>query len=225
MTHLLEGRAALIRVDNTMFYVTCLEDLYHATLGYEPETLAFIKSNQKRGGVFVDVGSNIGGYSVRLSKKSRVYAFEPHPKNYSLLTLNLKLNHRNEVYSYSCAVSNKTSDDVYLYTSKYTGCHSIVINAKEGQIKVKTVKIDDILIDEKNIDFIKIDAEGAEPYILQGAKNTLLRTKFVIFEGSLPSVKLFANRFLLNLGFEYIRKLDFANYVYASPNIIKTTIS
>ena len=221
MVHLLQRKAAIIQVDGTLFCVTCFEDLYHASLGYEPETLAFIENNQERDCVFVDVGSNIGGYSVRLSRKNRVYAFEPHPKNYSLLTKNLKLNNRNEYYTYNCAVSNKTGDNVCLFTSSFTGCHSIVINSKGGQIKVKTVKIDDALSNEKTVGVIKIDAEGAEPYVLQGAKKTLMRTNFVIFEGSIPNVKLFAHEFLVDLGFKCEGKLDFENYLYTSPRMQK----
>jgi len=79
MLPLLNKETAVIKTGDVLFYVKCLEDLYHALLCYEPETLAFIDNAVASGGTFVDVGSNIGGYSVRLARKSHVFAFEPHP--------------------------------------------------------------------------------------------------------------------------------------------------
>jgi FkbM family methyltransferase len=214
MLKLLNKRTVVVKMDNSLFYVKCFEDLYHALLCYEIETLAFIESAVTTGGTFVDVGSNIGGYTIRLARKSQVYAFEPHPLNYSLLCSNLKLNNLTGA-TYNCAVSD-TVGVVKLYTSKYHGYHSIVNNQEGKYIKVDAITLDKVLACVKTIDVLKIDVEGAEPYVFRGAINTFLKTKFVVFEGS-KNVSTFGQDFLTALGFKYVEKIDFYNVVYSSP--------
>jgi FkbM family methyltransferase len=214
VTRLLNKTTGTVKIDNSLFNIECLEDLYHVSLCYEQETLSFIEAAVKPGGVFVDVGANIGGYTVRLAKKSRVYAFEPHPLNYSLLRSNLKLNNLNEASAYNCAVSD-TVGDAELYTSKFHGCHSIV-NRQEEHVTVAVTTLDKILSDVKKVDVLKIDVEGAEPHVFRGAIKTCLKTRFVVFEGSTSSIKVFAEGFLTALGFRYVGKFDFNNIAYSS---------
>lgn len=78
--------------DGSLFIIQDLEDFYHASMCYEPKTLKFLLKYFRNRGVFVDVGANIGGYTIRVVKQARVYAIEPHPRNFHLLKLNLKLN-------------------------------------------------------------------------------------------------------------------------------------
>lgn len=216
VTSLLNKTRGTVRIDNSLFHVECLEDLYHASLCYEQETLSFIEDSVEAGGVFVDVGANIGGYAVRLARKSRVYAFEPHPRNYALLRSNLKLNDLDEVSAYNCAVSDAVGS-ANLYTSRFHGCHSIV-NPQKEHVTVAVTTLDKILSDVKKIDVLKIDVEGAEPHVFRGAVKTCLKTRFIVFEGSTPSINVFAEGFLTALDFRYVEKLDFNNIAYASQH-------
>jgi tRNA1(Val) A37 N6-methylase TrmN6 len=57
---------------------------------------AAILKRLAHGGVFIDVGANIGGYTIRVAKTARAYALEPHPRNFHLLKLNVKLNQKQD---------------------------------------------------------------------------------------------------------------------------------
>ena len=74
------------------FFTNRLEDYVHSGLYNEPKTFHFIKEKIKKARVFVDVGANIGGYSIRATKYCKLYAIEPLPRNYEILKINEKLN-------------------------------------------------------------------------------------------------------------------------------------
>ncbi len=120
----------------------------------EPKTLAFILKSLAEGGVFVDVGANIGGYAIRAAKTSRVYAFEPHPRNFYLLKLNVKLNQRcNNVRAFHTAVSSYLGKAKF-YISDYHGRHSLLRSHIEMQqtplaIEVDVTTLDSILANEE----------------------------------------------------------------------------
>jgi len=52
------------------------------------------------------VGANIGGYTVRAARTARVYAFEPHPRNFYLLMLNVKINLQDNVQAFQAAAGS-----------------------------------------------------------------------------------------------------------------------
>ena len=218
---LLAGKPTIILLDNALFYIEDLEDLYHSTLCYEKDTLKLAKRLLSPGGVFVDVGANIGGYTIRLASKARrVYSFEPHPRNFRLLKYNLKLNNLySKVYAYRYAVSQKKGK-VLLTLSEFHGRHSIV-ELRSRYIEVPSITLDDILYSEDNIDVIKIDVEGAEPLVLLGAKNTLTKTKYVIIETTFPVLRDFSHKILKKLGFQYLGKTDKTNSIYYNTKLLQ----
>lgn len=176
--------------DRTRFVVTDLEDFYHASLCYEEKTLKFILNHLSNGGVFVDVGANIGGYTVRAAKVARVYAFEPDPRNFKLLELNVKINKiESNVKAFQKAVGGYLGK-AKLTLSNFHGRHSLLHTHVKSQqqkysiIDVDMVTLDYILAAEEYIDIIKIDVEGAEPLVLKGASNILKKTNIVIIEAT-----------------------------------------
>lgn len=114
----------IIEVDGSYFITLDLEDFYHATLCDECDTLRFIYKIFPKNGKFVDIGANIGGYTVRIGKIGEVYAFEPHPCNYKLLEINCKLNNVN-AHLYQQAVGDRNGK-TFLHISNFHGRHSIV---------------------------------------------------------------------------------------------------
>jgi FkbM family methyltransferase len=100
---------------------------------YEPKTLAFILKRLADGGVFIDVGANIGGYTIRAAKTARVYALEPHPCNFHLLKLNVKLNQKqNNVRAFQIAAGLYLGK-AKLAISNYHGRHSLLYSQVEMQ--------------------------------------------------------------------------------------------
>jgi len=182
MSYLIQEKSIVIEFyDNSRFYVSHLLDYLHAGLYNEPKTFNFFKEQIKNCRVFVDVGANIGGYAIRAAKYCKVYAIEPLPRNYKILKINEKLNNV-KINSFNIAAGNK-NDKIKLYYERGAyGTPSIKRKQKE-LIEVEMKRLDEI-INEENIDLIKIDVEGAEDLVLEGARNCLKRTKMVIIEGS-----------------------------------------
>lgn len=145
----------------------------------------------KEGDVALDIGANIGWYSLLLGKlipqKSAILAFEPDPLNFELLTHNIKLNSVTNVTPVNCALSDKKEiKKLFRYSNKNLGRHSL-LDINEGEfVEVEAVVLDDYLsenkIDFEKVKFIKIDIEGYEYFALCGAKRVLDNVQYLISE-------------------------------------------
>jgi FkbM family methyltransferase len=185
----------LIRDDGDYFNTICMV--------HEPKTFKFIMKQIKNCKVFVDVGANIGGYSIRAAKYCKVYAIEPLPRNYKILKINEKLNNV-KINSFNIAAGNKNGKVKLYYEPGAWGLPSLKHIQKEF-IEVEMKPLDEI-INEESIDLIKIDVEGAEDLVLEGARDCLKRTKMVIIEISESFPK--AYKILKEEGFKLIKILD-----------------
>jgi FkbM family methyltransferase len=142
---------------------------------YENEKQRLFASSLKAGSTVYDIGANAGFYSLLASvvvgSKGRVYAFEPLPRNIHFLNAHLRLNRITNVEIMEAAVSDKTGQ-AYFDDSPGSSMGHL---APEGNMKVETVKIDE-LVAENQIrppDYLKIDVEGGEVFVLSGARKTL----------------------------------------------------
>jgi FkbM family methyltransferase len=211
LNRLLNRTPTLIQFsDGILYAIMDLEDFYHASMCYEPQTLTFIQRHLASGGVFVDVGANIGGYTVRAAKRAYVYAFEPEPRNFNLLRLNIKLNKlQNNVKSFQVAAGPYLGKVTLALSSSHGGHSLLRSRIKTTTIDVDMTPLDLILANEDRIDLIKIDVEGAEPLVLKGAGEVLKRTKAVVIEAIYPTSFHQASYILSKYSFKPARKLDY----------------
>ena len=140
-------------------------------------------------GVFVDIGANVGRYTIlqgRKLKKGRVVAIEPAPIDFKILNKNIKLNHLKNVTSVKVACSDKKGKaDFWLGAEGNGTAHSLTeIKDRSKKISVKTDTLDNVMeeLNIEKVDLIKIDVEGAEPSIFRGASKTLENHPTIIFE-------------------------------------------
>jgi FkbM family methyltransferase len=149
----------------------------------------------KQGDIVVDIGAHMGRYTIISSKRvganGKVVAIEAHPSNFEMLNSNIKLNQLTNVTPLNYAVySKETKIKLYLpdEESGYTMHHSIMSNYVFTKYKDKTgdkfVEVStntlDYLLQLKGItdvNWIKIDVEGAEFEVLKGATNVLSKSK------------------------------------------------
>ena len=149
---------------------------------YEEAELIYLKSSLKKGNVFIDIGANIGVYSLFsssiLGQDGRVISFEPFSKNYNLFKKNISLNNYQNIQAEKIAISDMSNDIEIYYDEEETNlgmASSYATNSYTISETVKATTLDDY-INDKNIsslDFIKIDIEGGEFKAVQGMIKTL----------------------------------------------------
>jgi len=176
--HLL--RDAKVKIDNKTFILQNASDLF--ILSAEKELESFIP---EKGRVFIDVGAHIGKYSILKAERfEKILAIEPEPGNYFYLQQNIKLNNlESKIKAINLAFYNKSGKKITLTRGRYNlGGHTIITPQKhkilyKDQIWVETIKMDDLIkkenISPKEIDFIKVDVEGAEAMVFEGGRDTL----------------------------------------------------
>jgi FkbM family methyltransferase len=156
---------------------------------YEPFTIRVfrrlieeaLKKSENEACVFVDVGANIGLFTVTaalLNPRVQVFAFEPNVTSYQLLEENLQLNGLRNVSAQQAAVGQKRGRASLDISSPQAGCHSIYSSGTR-RIEVDVICLDD-LFSTKHVlpSIIKVDVEGYEPQVFHGMKNLPPRHEF-----------------------------------------------
>jgi FkbM family methyltransferase len=147
----------------------------------------------KEGDIVIDIGAHIGLYTIISSKRvganGKVVAIEADPENFEMLTSNIKLNQLTNVIPLNYAVySKETKLKLYLPSgeSGFTKYNTIMpnwINTQEKFVEVNANTLDYLLqlnkIRQEEVNWIKIDVEGAEFEVLKGATNVLSKSKDV----------------------------------------------
>ena len=136
-----------------------------------------------------DIGANIGWYSLALTKLNNtidIFAFEPVTKTYEILLKNIELNHIHNIYSFNHGFYSKNTELEFYYNMDGSGnASSKNLMDKKNTQKIKcAVKMLDSFVSTNNIekiDMIKCDVEGAELFVFQGAENSIVKFKPIIF--------------------------------------------
>lgn len=179
----IEGHVIYLDPSDTGVARYLLEDGVYETY----ETLLF-KNAVKEGMVVVDVGANIGWYTLvaaaRVGDRGRVYAFEPDPSNYALLMKNIQANGYGNVIAVQKAISRETGTARLFLCVDNKGDHRIY-DSHDGReaITVSVTSLDEFFRDnECPIDIIKMDMQGAEIAGLQGMSKVIKsNTDLMIF--------------------------------------------
>ncbi len=128
----------------------------------------------REGDVVIDGGWHIGIFSIAAAivfKCAKVYVFEPEEENYSFLLKNVR--NIENIVPIRCALGN-TDSISRLYIHEDAGAHSLVTKSDKFQ-DISICKPDSFVEKEglDRIDFIKLDVEGYEAQVLEGARNVL----------------------------------------------------
>lgn len=135
----------------------------------------------KEGDIVVDVGTYIGRFTINAAKKvgttGKVIGIEPNPENYAILRKNVSITNSNNVTTVNAAASDRPGT-MRMYKGPAGGWTTIKpITSKYFDVDCVTIDdtMDKLGIDQ--VDWIKIDVEGAGLLVLEGAKRTLERSK------------------------------------------------
>ncbi len=164
---------------------------------HEATTTGIFRKILKPGHVFLDLGANIGYFSLLASKLvgdgGKVFAFEPETKNFFYLKKNIEVNGYKNIFPFQKAVSNQNGITKLFFCEYDSGHHTI--NQCEGvdvyshgrptvnqATEIEMVKLDDFLADKTtHVDVIKMDIEGAEALAVDGLKGILTNNREIIF--------------------------------------------
>ncbi len=146
---------------------------------HDPTETDLIMNEVNEGDIVLDIGANIGYFTLIFAKlvgeKGKVYAFEPDPENFSLLKKNVEENGHKNVVLLQKAVSSENGT-IKLYLSEENKGNHRIFDSQRGRksIDVETVKLDDFFKNYSgDINFVKIDVEGAEIGAIQGMSGLL----------------------------------------------------
>jgi FkbM family methyltransferase len=191
----------------------------------------------KQGDIVVDVGAHIGRYTIIASKRvganGKVIAIEAHPGNYEMLNHNIKLNGLSNVIPLNYAVYSKESK-IKLFLPDEKSNHTIyntLISSKtkdeEKFIEVNANTLDNLIeqhrISHAEVNWIKIDVEGAELEVLKGAHAILSNSKNTTLLIEVHNIEDGKNLYkpIIDLMEKYNFKIEYENtYVSNEKHII-----
>ena len=191
-----------------------LRNLVYRRLRRGEQELHLLKSLVKPGSIAIDIGANKGLYSFLLSRiADTVKAFEPNPKMYSLLSRAVPDN----VETFEVALSNESGEGELMIPIHRNGRYS-----NQGGTLQALKKFDGKTIAKwpiwrerldkygfEGISFIKIDVEGFELEVLDGAKTTIAREK----PNLLIEIDPNQNGISLKEALKYIQELGYKTFV------------
>lgn len=144
---------------------------------YEPHVTKIIKNILRENHVFLDIGANVGYFTMLAStitkNKGKVIAFEPNPQNLQLIYSSIQTNQFNNIDIYPFAASDKKTILRFLNVGSNACVVGHNASYQKNECFVQSVILDDILKDEPQIDLIKIDIEGHEPFAIKGMTNII----------------------------------------------------
>lgn len=161
-----------------------LSGLVDADLSQATGEAAFLRDTLRPGQVVVDIGANIGLVTLiaahLVGPQGHVFAFEPGPLSFALLSANVAANgYRNATLEHAAVSDRSGTVDLYVCaTGESDNRISGTIDEGTGRerVSVKSVALDDYF-GETAIDFIKIDVQGAEPLVLKGLSRIMAENR------------------------------------------------
>ena len=142
---------------------------------YNLEELDFLRAHTPAGGVFVDVGANVGTYAMVLARhvgsSGKVIAIEPHPVTFGRLTFNHAASTLTQVRLVAAAAAASDGELMMLTNSQNLAASHVVTGDADGHtVRVAALKLQRILDEAAvhHVDTLKIDVEGYEDRVLIG---------------------------------------------------------
>jgi FkbM family methyltransferase len=176
----------LVRHSQEFTLTTNREQQFIANDDYEAELFAWFADNLKAGDYGLDIGAHVGCFSLFMAllvgPQGRVEAVEPMPANLALLEKNIAQNGLGHVIQLHEACCAAREGGVFLNLGPSSFEASLSNDFGNGSIPVPALTIDGLALKNGRLDFVKLDVEGAELDVLQGAETALakFRPKLVV---------------------------------------------
>ena len=175
------GKPLLATHDGLSFLTDDMSFIRHINKGKsEPYTgdldlvKKYLQEYPERNRTYVDVGGHIGTTIIPYSRLfSSVYGYEPNKKSFSFLKYNIEINKiTNAVVNNTAVLNRKFTGTIKQHNKNNSGCYYFEED-KLGEIEAITLDSQNL----KDVDFLKVDTEGSELLVLQGAGEILKQDK------------------------------------------------
>jgi FkbM family methyltransferase len=156
---------------------------------FEKNELDFFDTTLKPGNIFIDIGANIGLFTLLASEKGcEIYSFEPTPVTFDRLNENINLNKRMNVKTFNLALSDSKGEVMMNVAENgmdaWNNLSADIIEAGFKKIKINTDTLDNFIrsndLPTDRTIIIKMDVEGWEKYVLLGGKNSLMNLDILL---------------------------------------------
>ncbi len=227
--HVIEAQGARFVVDTTDLIGRSLA-WYGIWEAMQLEVLAGV-CRQKKADLFLDIGANVGVYSVMFGTRNLVpdiLAFEPDPGNYAHLLANLHVNGlTGKVKTHPVAVGSAAGEVTLMEAGAHNRGESWVVHADQPPEEapgvathtVKQIRFDDEFAIAGKTLVIKMDVEGSEFHALRGMERTLRENACYL------QVELYSDRIeelkalFAGLGYRFLRTCDIDHYFTNMPDV------
>jgi FkbM family methyltransferase len=170
--------------------------------GYEKNIIHYFNN---KGDTFLDIGANIGKYTVMQSKRYKnVHSFEPIPETHDALrknTINLK-----NVTLHKVAAWNKEETLTFYIKNNPGGNSSEMLELYHDTLNVQAIDLDTYMNGIIGVDLIKIDIEGAEPQALEGMRQIIKINKPIMIIEILEENEQTVYSFMAEMGYRLVQK-------------------
>jgi FkbM family methyltransferase len=235
--HMVKSRHGLFMVNENDIYIG-KSFLNYGEYSYD-EWLMLESIMQAHPGNILEIGANIGSHTLGMAKLAalqgyQVFAFEPQPIIYQQLCANLAINavFNTEVYPYGC--SNQKGSAKFIRLNPHVsnnfggvGFHTLAVSSPFFTAPIVT--LDETLAHVGNISLIKVDVEGMELEVLQGAQNIIQTHRPILYiENDKPEKSVDLISFIESQNYNlwwHIPRLYSANNFYGNPNNIFGVVS
>lgn len=211
------GLCKFITIKTRLYRIKFHPSAFSAVLWTDPNNYdrdeQFLMSYLREGDVVVDIGANIGTISLAaaslVGEKGSVFAVEAHPKVFGYLQQNVNINPFKNVKVYNFAVGHE--EGKISFSNKRADDTNAIVDSSDLEIPLTTL---DILISPlvDHVDLLKIDVEGYERFVCQGAVELLKKTDTIYIESFEENFQRYGYStqdligILKSFGFEVVRQ-------------------
>ena len=147
---------------------------------YEPYESELFLSHLNEDSVLIDVGANIGYYTMLAASKiksGKIYAFEPNRRNFHILQMNMILNDIRNVELFQMAVSDTTGTAQLYLSEDNFGDHQLYTSTRSRFEEVKVSTLDELKCETPTFLVVKIDTQGSDFKVLRGMAEIISKSR------------------------------------------------
>jgi FkbM family methyltransferase len=174
----------MIEISNTKFHIRSERDEFVIKEQYI-ENVYGISEDLVKGKIIVDLGANVGAFSIRCHqfKAAKIFAYEPEPHNFEILLKNLKENNADSVVTYELAITPENKEYTMVDEFSGSGIKDWYLGTSTDENQVLGITLEKAIEYLDHVDLLKVDIEKSEyPVFTEANNETLKKIDMIVME-------------------------------------------